>query len=150
MLRAMLDIALQYDAAARRFDVALAGRDLVLDRTPATAMLLSIGCDRRARADDALPNAPAPQGFGDRRGWVGDALDGQARRLGSRLWLLHRAKQSDLTRRRAEAHALEALSGLSQRGLSVTAEAEWLRAGVLQLTARAGSTTVAVNLQATS
>lgn len=140
----MLDIALQYDAAARRFDVAVSGRDLVLDTTPATAMLLSLGCDRRARPDDVLPMAPEAPGFGDRRGWVGDALDGRGRRLGSRLWLLSRAKQSDLTRQRAEQHAAEALGGLADRGFAVSASAEWLRRGVLRLTATAGTTRVAV------
>lgn len=140
----MLDIALHYDAAARRFDVAVSGRDLVLDTTPATAMLLSIGSDRRARADDVLPMAPEAPGFGDRRGWVGDALDGRGRRLGSRLWLLSRAKETDLTRSRAEQYAAEALDGVADRGLPIAVEAEWLRRGVLRLTASAGTTRVAI------
>ena len=43
-----------------------------------------------------MPSAANP-----RRGWVGDALDGQGRRLGSLLWLLSREKQTEQTRLRA-------------------------------------------------
>jgi phage gp46-like protein len=140
----MLDIALRPDAS-RRLDLAIEGRDLALDRTPVTTMLLAIGCERRALPDDVLPGAPAPAGFGDRRGWVGDALDAVGRRLGSRLWLLIRAKETDETRRRAERYAAEALARLrEERGLVVSVQAAWARRGVLALTCRAGETEVVV------
>lgn len=141
----MPDIALQFDEDARRFDIAVAGRDLVLDATPATSMILALGCERRARADDALPGAPAPEGFGDRRGWCGDALDRADRRLGARLWLLVRAKQSEETRLRAERYAAEALERLAgELRLDVAVAAEWARRGVLRLTCRAGRSQVVV------
>jgi phage gp46-like protein len=139
----MLDIALRFDPVARRFDVAVEGRDLVLDRTAATPMLLGLGCDRRARPDDALPGEAV---FGARRGWPGDALDGAGRRLGSRLWLLERAKQTEAVRLRAESYALEGLARLADElGLDVTASAAWARPGVLALTARAASAEVTIS-----
>lgn len=142
------DIALRYDAAARRCRLGFAGRDLALDATPATALLISLGTDRRARPDDALPwPEPAtgePLRLDARRGWPGDALDGQARRIGCRLWLLDRAKEAESTRRRAEAYATEGIAWLAGRGLSISVDAAWIRRGVLGLTARAGRTVVTV------
>lgn len=111
-----VDLALSYDAATRTADLTLgADGDLALDLTPVTPMLMSIGLDRRARADDELPggvtelNRPGSI-VGDRRGWCGDALDGRGRRAGCRLWLLERAKSADLTRLAAEAYLTEGLA----------------------------------------
>ena len=141
----MTDIALRLDPATRRFDIAFEGRDLARDRTPATAMILALGCDRRALPDDALPEAPDPPGFGARRGWCGDALDRAGRRLGSRLWLLVRAKETEETRLRAEAYAREALAPLAaRRGQQLDVVAVWSRLGVLALTCRLGSAAVTV------
>ncbi len=152
------DVALRYDPVARRFDVAIESGDLVLDTTPATAMIISLGTDRRARADDQLPDEPhaapidpaKPITLSPERGWHGDALDGGGRRIGSRLWLLDRAKQDDLvrdeTRQRGERYAAEALEWLTtQRGHKVEVEAGWLRSGVLGLVARAGTAEISIS-----
>lgn len=100
------------------------------DDTLATAVLLSLLLDRRARTDDALPD-PA----GDRRGWVGDALSPRAGgdRIGSRLWLLARAKQTEETRRRADAYAREALAWLLEDRLAdrVAVTVAWNAPGLL-------------------
>lgn len=95
-----------------------------------TCLLLSLFLDRRARADDPLPD-PAS---GDRRGWLGDAFADDDRH-GSRLWLLERAKQNEETRRRAEEYAAEALDWLVEDGLAsaVRISAEWLAMGILGL-----------------
>ena len=142
------DLALRYDAATRRCRLAFNGRDLALDSTPATALLISLGTDRRARPDDALPwpepEPEAPLRLDARRGWCGDALDAEGRRIGCRLWLLFRAKEAESTRRRAEAYAQEGIAWLAARGLATTASAAWLRRGVLAITARAGATSVTV------
>lgn len=118
------DLAFTYDAQARRADLAWGGRDLVLSASLATPAILALLCDRRARPDDPLPMEPAPllapEGLNPRRGWCGDALL-RTGRLGSRLWLLERAKRTEVTRRRAEAYALEALAGLPDPEV----EAEW-------------------------
>ena len=63
---------------------------LVEDDTLATSIIISLFTDARARPSDILPN-----GDTDRRGWVGDALsETEGDRIGSRLWLLRRAKET--------------------------------------------------------
>jgi hypothetical protein len=69
------DIAMVQDKLLARFDVVYDGRDIVLDSTPATPMLVALLTDRRARADDALPDREgpplAPVSLMARRGWAG-------------------------------------------------------------------------------
>lgn len=126
------------------WDKLRASGDLVLGATGgvagddglATAVLLSLFLDRRAEADDPVENA----GLLTRRGWVGDALaiPGAAPgdRIGSRLWLLARAKQQDETLRLAEDYAREALDWLLADGLAaaVAVGAAWIARGVMELT----------------
>lgn len=134
-----LDAALIFDPATRRADLALgADGDLLLDETPATPMLISLGTDRRAEPDDALPAGidalKAATSFVARRGWVGDALDASRRRIGCRIWLLDRAKQTETTRRFALAWAEEALAWAeSELGRPALVSAQWLRRGMLAL-----------------
>lgn len=103
---------------------------LARDNSLGTAVIVSLLTDRRAEADDVLPDSdniqtPLPA---DRRGWAGDALN--TRRIGSRLWLLTREKQTEETRARAIEYAREALQWLVEEGhaRSVHVDAEW-RAG---------------------
>lgn len=131
------DLALAFDPATRRVDLALAADgDLALDLTPATPMVLSLGCDRRARPDDELPSGLAetnrPTTLVARRGWAGDAMDGRGERIGSRLWLLDRAKTSDLTRLMAIEWAREAFAWAQEEtGTAAAIEVEWQRRDVL-------------------
>lgn len=102
----------------------------------ATAVLLSLFLDRRAEADDQVDDT----GLLARRGWVGDALSipgaASGDRVGSRLWLLARAKQQDETLRLAEDYAREALDWLLADGLAaeVAVAAAWIARGVMELT----------------
>ncbi|HWV10734.1 MAG TPA: phage GP46 family protein [Pseudomonas sp.] len=123
-----MDVALLYDANAKAFDLALAGGDLVTDESLKTAVLLSLYTDRRALAEDVLPD-----GGNDRRGWWCDAYSDRPH--GSRLWLLSREKELDSVLRRAEEYAREALSWLIEDGIASALEIEaiHLRRGVLQL-----------------
>lgn len=117
-------------------DLAFGAAGLEIERTLSSAILISLLTDRRATADDVLPDAaltsaPLPP---DRRGWCGDALsefDGHL--IGSRLWLLMREKQTEETRRRAIAYIREALQWLFDDGhitaLDVTAA--WVSMGRL-------------------
>ncbi len=146
-----LDIALRYDPERRRCDIALARGDLALDRTLATPMLIALFSDRRARPDDAMPQGQGefltPAVANPRRGWVGDALDGEGRRLGSLLWLLDREKQTEQTRLRAMAYAEQALAGIAARtGQVASVEAQWLRRGTLGLVARMGGQSVTLRI----
>jgi len=110
----MTDLALAWNAAEQRADMAVAAGDLLADDSLATAVILSLGTDARAAADEALPD---PRDT-DRRGWWGDlpvdAATAPARpdRLGSRLWLLRRSTATARTARLAEAYAREALAWL--------------------------------------
>lgn len=126
-----LDLAFVFDADTRRADLVLgADGDLVLDETPLTPMLIAFGTDRRARADDELPTGTtelnAPSSFIERRGWAGDALDAQARPIGCRLWLLDRAKETELTRLMALEWLKEAYAWVEREtGTAAVIEAEW-------------------------
>jgi phage gp46-like protein len=117
--------------------------DLVLDSTGAllpestlqTAVLVSLLTERRAELDDKLPytaksSGPIPP---DRKGWAGDAFGGQ--RIGSRLWLLVREKQTEETRRRAMFYAREALQWLIDDGYvsGIAIEAVWRERGRMDM-----------------
>jgi phage gp46-like protein len=145
-----LDIALAWDPSRQGCDLVWQNGDFALDTTPTTNMLMALGCDRRARPDDTLPDdgsawtQPSPGGAAPlidlRRGWCGDALDAQGRRTGSRLWLLERAKQTEQTRKLAEGAAAEALAQVkAMLGVSIQLTVRWVRAGVLGIRAAAGA-----------
>lgn len=123
-------IALAWNTAAGSADLVLAGTGAIArDDGLASAVILSLFLDGRARPDDGAG--------ADRRGWVGDAFTPEDR-IGSRLWLLAREKQTEETRRRAEDYAAEALAWLVDAGLatSVTVAAEWVARGLLGLSVR--------------
>lgn len=153
-MAAPLDIALAWQPNQRWFDVMLAprasgGMDFALDRTPATQMIVSLVCDRRAQPDDTLPQAitdfATPETLTGARGWCADFLDPLGRLCGGRFWLFDREKQTEAVRRRGEAYAAEALAGVETRWLvALTITVRWLRRGVLAVTAIAGPTRVQV------
>jgi phage gp46-like protein len=141
------DIALAWDAAARRFDVAVVNGDLALDATPLTPMALALLQDRRARLDDTLPDTPtdaaAPQSLRLRRGTPLDALTTD--RAGSRLWLLARAKTSEATRLLAMEAAREALANTAAGfGLPASVDALYRGSDTLGLVARLGGAAVSI------
>lgn len=114
----MTDIALVWDAELERADIALAAGGLLLDEGLKTAVTISLMTDARARDDDNLADGDAAHA-GDRRGWWGDLpLEGEAATpIGSRLWLLRRAKANEGTRLRALPMAREALAWMVQDGI---------------------------------
>lgn len=95
-----------------------------------TAVIVSLFTDRQADADDEIPD-----GTNDKRGWWGDVLAPVPGDLiGSRLWLLHREKQTEPVRKIAQAYGDEALEHLLDDNVAETLEvtasyprAEWLR-----------------------
>ncbi|SMF77472.1 Mu-like prophage protein gp46 [Tistlia consotensis] len=123
-------IALAWDGSTLSGDLQLGPFGLAGDDSLVTAVLVSLFTDRRALTDD-----PLPAGAGsDRRGWAGDALSQVAGdRIGSRLWLLKREKQTEETRRRAEDYVREALAWLAEEGLAagVVVSLEWQGIGLL-------------------
>ena len=119
----MTDIAIRYQGltiSELAFDLALDGSRLATDDGLATAIIVSLFSDARAKDDDVLPSPGA-----DRRGWWGDALPAiAADRLGSRLWLLAREKRLSSVVQRARTYAQEALAWLVSDGIAEKVEVE--------------------------
>lgn len=91
------------------------------------AVVISLFTWRRANPDDELP-AEA------RLGWWGDTFPTEANdRIGSRLWLLARAKLTAETPRRAREYAEEALRWLVDDGVAGRIEVEAERQGLSTL-----------------
>lgn len=87
-----------------------------------TAVLISLFTDAAAGPDDIIPD-----GSGNPRGWWADAT------IGSKLWLLGRAKKTPQTLQLAIAYVRQALAWLTADGIaaSVAVEAEWQAGGRL-------------------
>jgi phage gp46-like protein len=98
------DIALKWSNGV--IDLVLEDDDVLTDEGLRTAVLLSLFVDRRAEDDDPLPGSDD-----DRRGWWADEFsDVEGDRIGSRLWLLDRAKRTADVVPRTEELAREALA----------------------------------------
>ncbi|PXX49365.1 phage head spike fiber domain-containing protein [Aquitalea magnusonii] len=85
------------------------GGDLQSGSDIQTALLISLFTDRLAGTDDKIPD-----GTGDPRGWC---CDDPSSPIGSRLWLLQRAKQTTETANRARDYIVEALQWLIDDGV---------------------------------
>ena len=108
----MSDLALTYRNGLIDLDLGDGGASI--DDGLYTAVIVSLFSDRRAEPGDVLPD-----GTDDRRGWWGDIYpDVDGDRIGSRLWLLAREKQTPAVIRRAEGYAREALQWLIDDGIA--------------------------------
>ncbi|MFL9997988.1 phage GP46 family protein [Paraburkholderia sediminicola] len=107
----MSDIATVWNVADMRGDWVLSGPSLASGNDLQTAILISLFSDRLALPSDETPD-------GDRRGWWGDVMPYP---VGSRLWLLDRAKGprdgSQNIAQRAADYASEALQWLLDDGV---------------------------------
>lgn len=122
----MTDVALVWNSGEGRADLALAAGDLLPEVGLRTAVTISLFTDRLARGDDDVADAAASRDAEDRRGWWGDLpRPGLGTRLiGSRLWLLRRAKATEGTRLRAISMAREALAWMTEDGIVDRVEVE--------------------------
>ncbi len=113
-------------------DWQIAGADLLAGDDLETAVLISLFSDRVALPDDVIPD-----GTSDPRGWW---ADDPAHPIGSRLWLLARAKQTAETLASAEDYIVEALQWMIDDGVvaAVDVVVQWVRARTLgaQITLR--------------
>lgn len=135
----MPDITTIWDVQNNRGDWQLAGGQLSAGDDLVTSVLNLLFTDRQANPDDVLPD-----GTTDRRGWWADPT------LGSRLWLLDRAKQTQDTLNRAQLYITEALQPLIDQGIAarIDVATSWARAEFLQANVtiyRADGTKVALN-----
>lgn len=121
-----------------RIDLETGSSGLLKEDSLNTAVIVSLLTDRRAEPDDKLPQESGNKsaiGY-DRRGWCGDALsDVSGDRVGSRLWLLVREKQTEETRRRAIAYCEEALNWMKDDGIAtaIQIDAAWTALGRLNV-----------------
>lgn len=106
-----MDLALTYDPKLQAFDLALAGTDLAAEDTLASAVLVSLLCDRLAATYEVKPGE-------DRRGWWADAYADNQHQTGSRLWLLEREKQLPGVVLRCKQYCEEALQWFIEDGLA--------------------------------
>ena len=122
----MSDAALRWNDDAYAGDIALEGADLVRETGLRTAVLLSLFTDRRAESGD-IPESEDP------RGWWADTIDAGDDRIGSRLWLLGRSKQTTHVPVLAEEYVREALEWFVEDGIAdrVDVSATWAGPGRL-------------------
>jgi phage gp46-like protein len=122
-----MDIALLFDANTLLADLGISGGGLTMDPGLDTAVIISLFTDRRAEPDDPIdPLSPT----GDLRGWAGDLLAEPGDRIGSRLWLLRRAKMTDETISLVKAYAEEALQWLVDDGVATQVVCTATRVGL--------------------
>ncbi|OOG61455.1 hypothetical protein B0E46_15880 [Rhodanobacter sp. B04] len=108
----MSDIATVWDVSNSQGDWIVESATLKNGDDLATSVLISLFTDRLANASDVLPDAT-----GDRRGWWGD-LD-QNVPIGSRLWLLTRAKLLPSVAVTAKSYVAEALQWMLDDGVAL-------------------------------
>lgn len=90
-----------------------------------TAIILSLFTDARATEEELLA-AGLP--LDDAHGFWGDTYpEVEGDRIGSKLWLLARAKRTDATLQQAKSYTEDALAWLTQDGIArtVTVTTEW-------------------------
>jgi phage gp46-like protein len=122
-VKLVLDSGILSDA-----DIQIAVRDLLRDAGFETALLISLFTDRRAGAEDVLPD-----NSGVRRGFWGDALNKDNDADGSKLWLLTRAKITDETVTRVEEYCTEALQWMIDDGVAQTITVTAGRSGTYEV-----------------
>lgn len=105
----MSDIATVWDLANRRGDYVVVPPGLQGNSDLYTACLISIFTDRLAEPSDKIPD-----GSTDRRGWSEDDPDNP---IGSRLWLIYRATNTDNILNQARDYVAEAVQWLIDDGV---------------------------------
>lgn len=128
----MSDISTIWDTALGVGDWELVGADLASGKDLVSATFISLFTDRVADPGDTIPD-----GTSDPRGWWGD-LD-QDYPIGSRLWLLDRAKQTPENLRNAHDYVAEALQWMIDDEIVAHWDilCEWIGPGRLGIQAEA-------------
>ena len=120
----MSDITSVWNSDQQYGDWQRQANDLATGQDLRSAVAISLFTDRVANHDDVIPD-----GTGDPRGWWAD----DDVPIGSRLWLLARAKQTDDVRALAHAYITEALQWLITDKVvdHFDITVEWTRPGLL-------------------
>ncbi len=110
------ELKIKYDRNLFSGDLAFEDNDLVKDQGLETAVIISLFTDRRANNDDILPEINSD----DMRGWWGDQTNNiQDDQIGSRLWLLDRAKTTEENIIRCKQYVRESLQWMLDDGVAV-------------------------------
>lgn len=112
------DISTFWQPNLSRGDWEMNGTQLAAGNDLDTALIISLFTDREANADDVIPD-----GSTDRRGWWGDM--GQKYKIGSRLWLIERAKLTADLGPRAVGYVNEALQWMIDDGVAARVDATY-------------------------
>jgi phage gp46-like protein len=117
-MTAEADIRFVYDPILGHADIVLeeSKRDVQSDKGLETAVLISLFTNKRVDEEDLLPD-----GVNEKSGWWGFAVD-DSPFVGSRLWLLRRAKNTTRVRTLSEEYAKEALSWMISQGVAEKVE----------------------------
>lgn len=110
-------------------DIEFGTYDFEQDEGLKTAVIISLFSDRRITTDEAENQA-------DRRGWFADHFETE--KLGSRLWLLARAKELPETLRLAKDYVTEALAWMISDNVAreITVETSWQYRGQMLIIIR--------------
>ena len=111
----MADATLVYNSKVKAYDLAVASGDLLTGDDLKNAVLISLFS--WARADEGETDASSP-----RYGWWGDLFADTP--LGSKLYLLRRAKITPETLMRAREYILDALSWMVRDGVAADVSAD--------------------------
>lgn len=123
-----MDIALKYSDGL--IDLGFSNQDLERDDGLRTAIIISLFTDARVSEEEL------PAGEVSRRGWWGDLFpDVERDKIGSRLWLLSREKQTNETLARAKQYALESLQWLIEDEIAsaVNVQTSYTERGVIEI-----------------
>ena len=102
------DIKLSWSNDSLEADVSIEENDLATHDGLETAVIISLFSDRRLEDADILP-----PGETSRRGWWADQFEEvEADKIGSKLWLLNRAKSTNDIVSNAQQYCVEALQWL--------------------------------------
>jgi phage gp46-like protein len=112
------DIKLIYNRDNFDFDISFENSDLIREEGLESAVFISLYCDRRAKDDDNLVNDE------QYRGWWGDQLEENNDEIGSRLWLLKRAKTTQENIELARQAIIESLQWMLDDSVAASIEVE--------------------------
>jgi phage gp46-like protein len=126
-----MDIALK-QTTGLDFDIAIQAPDVLVDNGLRTAIIISLFTDRQANDVDELTD-----GSQNKRGWWADALGAQGDKIGSRLYLLRRSKQTPGVLITAREYCIEALQWKLTDNVvrRIEVDTEWVARGVLGIRA---------------
>jgi len=119
----MADIAFIFKGFEADLSVLL--DDLATDDGLETAVSISLFSDRRASPNDVLSDRDLFEGRNDKRGcWLDTYPEVEGDLIGSRLWLLHRAKSQQVVVNRAGEIIAEALQWMIDDGVASRVESD--------------------------